>query len=309
MSERLPPFLLAPRETSPGMDDPRRGGARSHLDRSVGEVARTWTAALAQWESSGRQGLLQGIDARVKLLSLAGYLLLASLVHDVLPHLLLAGGILLLAAASRLRLSSFYRRVLLPAAFFGLLLPLPAILNLAAPGELMLPLLRFREAPRFWIYSLPPEIGVTREGLSYLLRVFLRVGNSVSLSFLVLHTTPLPELLRGLKGLRVPDPLLATVHLAYKSVFLFLRTVEEAHLAKKSRVALGVSPGEARGWAGERLAFLFRKTGRRCEEVFLAMQSRGFCGSLVVRPPGTLSRRDLGAAASLLAFGFLLLGV
>ncbi len=309
MKDRLPAFLLAPRETSPGKGDPLRRGARSHLDRSVGEVARTWTAALAQWESSGRQGLLQGIDSRVKLLFLAAYLLLANLVHDVLPHLLLAGGILFLAAASRLRLAAFYRRVLLPAAFFGFLLPLPAILNLAAPGELLVPLLRFPEAPRFWIYSLPPEVGVTREGLSYLLRVFLRVGNSVSLSFLVLHTTPLPEFLRGLKGLRVPDPLLATVHLAYKSVFLFLRTVEEAHLAKKSRVALGVSRREARGWVGERLAFLFRKTGRRCEEVFLAMQSRGFSGSLAVRPPGRFSSRDLAAACSLLAFGFVLLGI
>ena len=108
----------------------------------------------------------------------------------------------------------------------------------------------------------------------------MRVINSLSLSFLVLYTTPFHEIMRALKVLKVPDTFLIIITLCYKYIFIFSKTVEDMHLAKKSRIVRELSNTEAREWIAGRIAFIFRKTRLRCEEVFKAMIGRGFSDTI-----------------------------
>jgi len=64
--------------------------------------------------------------------------------------------------------------------------------------------------------------------------------------------------------------------LTYKYIFIFAGTIEEMYLAKKSRMARRTGGADGRLWVAGRIAFIFKKTQLRCEELFKAMLARGF---------------------------------
>jgi len=134
----------------------------------------------------------------------------------------------------------------------------------------------------------------------------LRVFNSLSLSFLVIYTTPFSEMIRALKSLKVPDPFLLIMALSYQYIFIFTKTLEDLHLARKSKIIEG-DTAEARNWVAGRMAFLFRKTKGRCEEVFTAMLSRGFSGEIKLYAPRKMKKADMAWASLLFCVGFLFL--
>jgi cobalt/nickel transport system permease protein len=75
---------------------------------------------------------------------------------------------------------------------------------------------------------------------------------------------------------RIPDSFLLIITLSYKYIFIFAKMVEDMYLARKSRLVGMVRSDEARIWVAGRMAYMFRKTMARYEEVFRAMVSRGF---------------------------------
>ncbi len=137
----------------------------------------------------------------------------------------------------------------------------------------------------------------------------MRVINSLSLSFLVLFTTPFPEIVRALKILKVPDTFLIIISLCYKYIFIFSKTIEDMYLAKRARMLREEDNRKAREWTAGRLALIFRKTQLRCEEVFRAMVGRGFSDS--IRLYGLLRMRPTdwasGAVLFSIGLGFLLM--
>jgi energy-coupling factor transporter transmembrane protein EcfT len=95
-----------------------------------------------------------------------------------------------------------------------------------------------------------------------------------------LYTTPFHEVIRAFKVLKVPDSFLMIITLCYKYIFIFSKTVEDMHLAKKSRIVRELNQGEAREWIAGRMAFIFRKSRLKCEDVCKAMIGRGFSDSI-----------------------------
>jgi cobalt ECF transporter T component CbiQ len=176
-----------------------------------------------------------------------------------------------------------------------------------ADGEVILPVFHLAKPYTFWIYQIPEEIGITREGLNGVAMLTLRVMNSLSLVFLILYTTPFSEIMKALKMLKIPDGLLIITTLAYRTFFLFAKVAEEMHLAKKSRRIGGLSRGEARKWVAGRIAFIFGKTRKRSEEIFQAMVSRGFCYSMKIYGFKKLSPKDWSIGFSLLLIGIFFL--
>jgi energy-coupling factor transporter transmembrane protein EcfT len=197
---------------------------------------------------------------------------------------------------SRLSILKVYKRVLLLGFVFGFLVALPSAFNVITSGEIVLPIVRLPKSYTFWIYHIPADIGLTREGIYGVAMLTLRVINSLSLSFLVLYTTPFHEVIRALKVLKVPDSFLIIITLCYKYIFIFSKTVEEMHLAKKSRIIRELNHAEAREWIAGRMAFIFRKTRLRCEEVFKAMIGRGFSDSIKFYGFGKMRNADWFAA-------------
>jgi cobalt/nickel transport system permease protein len=95
--------------------------------------------------------------------------------------------------------------------------------------------------------------------------------------------------------------------LAYKYIFIFAFTVYDMYLAKKSRLVGPESSAHTRRWIAGRMAFLFNKSQHRCEEVFKAMQQRGFSGSISLRRYRVFTGRDWIVGSLLLCAGIVLL--
>ncbi len=306
MANRIPSFLLA-RSTSGSFKQGTGKVKVPFLERGIDHLAGVIRNGYAQWECSSQHGFFQRIDARVKVLFLLFFILVVSLKRDVLPETCILIFVFALTLLSRLSIVKVYRRVLFLGFVFGFLVALPSVFNLITKGETILPIVRLPQSYDFWIYHIPADIGITREGIHAVAMLTLRVINSLSLSFLVLYTTPFHEIIRALKVLKVPDSFLMIITLCYKYIFIFSKTVEDMHLAKKSRIARELSPSEARGWIAGRMAFLFRKARVRCEEVFRAMMGRGFSDSIKFYGFRKMGTADWCAGIFLLFAGILFL--
>jgi cobalt/nickel transport system permease protein len=308
MKSNVPSFLLERPASNSFIKSP--GGLKiSFIEKGLGHLAEVIKTGYVQWETASSDHFSQKIDARVKVLFLLFYVIIVSLKKDILSEVLIGAFVFLLTLLSRLDIFNLYKRVLFFAFLFGFLIALPSALNVITKGEIIVPLLHLSRPYRFWIYRIPEEIGLTREGVYGVLMLSSRVMNSLALSFFVLQTTSFTEIIKALKVLKVPDTFLMIVILSYKYVFIFAKTIEEMYLAKKSRMAVKVSDAEARRWIAGRLAFLFKKSRLRCEEIFKAMLGRGFSNNIKFYGVRKLQARDWVGGAVLFLVGVLFLWI
>lgn len=277
------------------------------IDKTITSIAGIIKSSYIQWETAGRSGLFQGLDARVKVLFLVFFIVIVSLMRSLYAELAMAGFIFVLIALSRLDVAHLYKRIIGFAFFFGFLVALPSALNVITKGDVVLPVASLDRAYTFWIYSIPREIGLTAEGCFGVAMLTLRVANSVGLSLLVIHTTPFFEILRALKIFRVPDAFLMIIILSYKYIFIFSRTVEEMYLAMKSRLAGPVGGAAIRGLVAGRIFLIFKKSQMRYEETYRAMVGRGFTGDILLPGFGAFTARDGAAALALALIGIMFL--
>jgi len=306
MREKIPPFLLE-RPSSQSFDRDRGSLNIPFLEKGIHHLAGVIKTGYVQWETASTDHLFQTIDARVKVLFLLSYVVIVSLKKEILPEALIGVFVFILAMISRLNVLGLYKRVLFLGFVFGFLIALPSAFNVITGGKIVLPVLHLSKSYHFWIYRIPEEIGLTAEGVHGVIMLTLRVMNSLALSFLVIYTTPFPEIIRALKVLKAPDSLLMIITLTYKYVFIFAKTAEEMYLAKKSRLARQVTRAHARRWIAGRMAFILNKTRLRCEEIFRAMLSRGFSDRIKIYEVRKLKARDWAMAVILMGVGILFL--
>ncbi|MDI7260456.1 MAG: cobalt ECF transporter T component CbiQ [Thermodesulfobacteriota bacterium] len=306
MKDKIPSFLL---DKSPSPAGIRQTGglSTSFLDKAIGHISGFVRTSYIQWEMASRDGFFQRMDARVKVLFLTFLIIIVSLKKDIVSEIVIGVFLLILVALSRLDLPRFYGKVLTLGFLFGFLVALPSSLNIFSRGDLLLPLFHLSRPHEFWIYHIPETIGLTREGILGVLMLTTRVINSLTATFFLLYTTPLSEVIKALKVFRLPDTMLMVIMLTYKYLFILMRTLEEMHLARKSRLIGGVKEAEMRRWIANRMAFLFRKTQIRCDEVFKAMVGRGFHGDIKVYAFHKMDALDWFAAGLLFFAGLVFL--
>ena len=216
-------------------------------------------------EVATRTGLLQSLDPRVKLMTLVLFAVTVSLVHSLWVLLALLGVTLALAAASRVSVGSFARKVWASAGLFAVLLALPSATRLITPGAVVVPL---------------GSLSLTQPGLMGAATLVARVVAAAGFSLLVVWTMRWTELLRALTALRLPAVIVATLAMAHKQILTLLRTVEQMHLARESRTIAPATTAENRSWVTERMAYVVRKSMKTADDVYDAMLSRGFSGPL-----------------------------
>ena len=308
MEKKIPPFLL---ESLPSDSFNRDKGALKtpFIEKGIHHLADFIKSGYSQWETASNSNFFQRMDARIKVLFLLFYIIIVSLKKDILSEALIGAFVFVLTGISRLNIFNLYKRVLFGGFIFGFLVALPSALNMITRGEIILPILHLSKPYSYWIYQIPEEIGLTREGIFGVIMLTLRVMNSLGLSFFVLYTTPFPEIIRALKVLKVPDTFLMIITLSYKYIFIFAKTVEDMHLAKKSRTVGQVSNAEGRRWVAGGMAFMFKKTRLRCEEIFKAMLSRGFADTIRIYGFRSPQGRDWSVGIALLLIGILFLSI
>jgi len=259
------------------------------LESTLRGIAGTLDRALFAEEISAKAGLFQSLDPRVKIISVLALLIAVSFSRS----LWVIAGIyiltLILALASAIPANLFLKRVWLALPFFTGMIVLPALFITPGPTLVHLPL----------------GLVITRTGLVTASFLLLRVSASVSLTLLLILTTRWNTVLSGLTVLGIPDVFILILGMTYRYIYLLLRTANDMFLSRKSRVVGRLDAAEERRMLAAISGTLLGKSLNMSSEVYLAMQSRGFRGSMITLKPFKMQPRDWSWLAAFLALAVL----
>ncbi len=204
----------------------------------IGKTVRGFTEALAQTleseECARQRGLLQALDPRVKLVGLLSLVVAAALSRRLAVMAALFGAGDLLAVASRLSLWSLAKRVWLVAFAFTFMIAAPALF--LTPGDAVY---RFG-----WL-------AITAQGVRSALVLVARVETAVTLSTLLVLTTPWMHLLKALRTLLVPVEVIMLLAMTHRYVVLLTETANAMFESRQSRMVGQLSGRRAAADDGE----------------------------------------------------------
>ena len=292
MESNIPAFLLTeePRDRFSGDAGKTRF---SFIERTIAGTAKSLRILYLQAESAGNSSFIARLNPVTKVLAFVYLILVISFVHSLKSQVSTSGFLAVAFLFSGLNMARVYRQILLISFLFGFLLAAPAALNVVTPGDILVSIISLGEPHDFWIYHVPARIGITLAGCNIVARIFMRVFNSVSLSFLLVYSTSFPRLLKAFRIFFIPDTLLMVFWLAYKYIFILCRTVEETYLALKSRMIRNVRNETLRGIAAGRILYLYEKSQINYEQTYAAMISRGYAGKIILAGENKMTVKDL----------------
>ena len=275
---------------------------RKTLDGVLGFFQQT----LVSDSYTRRNGLLQGLDPRVKLVSILALVIAVSLTREIWLLVLVYMLILLFAVQSRIEAIFFIKRVWLFIPIFAGIITIPVIFNVFFPGDIVLALATPGPNAHLGPFALPDTIGITRQGLLTAGTFVLRVAVSVSAVVLLFLTTRQELLFKSLRSIGVPKIYVLVLDMCYRYIFVFMDVVRDLYTAKKSRTIKFMSTFEEQKWVAGRVGYTLIKSLDMSERVHQAMISRGFNGDAKIMDDFHMRPRDYCALLSVLAFSALL---
>jgi cobalt/nickel transport system permease protein len=271
----LPSWLLRPQPALPAAG---RSGV-SFLSRFVLGIGRFLEEAFAGEALSARSGLLQGLDARAKLVGLLALIVAAALSTEIVALLVLFAAGVILILLSRLDLGKFALRAWLVVPVFTLIIALPAMTSWVTSGEAVVHL---------WGSG-----SVTQNGLLVAGRLVLRVTATVTFGVLLAVTTRWDMLMRGLRVLYVPRSFVFILTATYRYVFQLLRLTQDLAMARLARSLGPVSRRDDRRFIAAAVGTLFARSQTLGEEVYVAMLARGYAGEVLTLDRLRFRARDV----------------
>jgi cobalt ECF transporter T component CbiQ len=257
----------------------------SFIERSLRSFTTAGGRALESEELARKDGLLQGWDPRVKLIGLPALVIASVTSHRLSVIVAIFGLALLLAIWSRVSIRTMAMRAWLGVLAFTGVIAIPAVFITPGRAIFHLPLLH-------WTAS--------AQGCRSGAFLVARGETAATLSLLLVLCTPWASILKAMRILRVPVILVVIFGMTYRYLLLTLETAAAMFEARRSRV-LGAWPGWLRRKvAGATAGVLMDKTLHAGNDVFLAMQSRGFAGEVYVLDDFRLRCSDVVALAMLL---------
>ena len=260
-------------ETTTSSSHSRR---RNILEQTLHGITEAIEHAVFAEQISAHAGLLQSLDARVKVVSMLALLIGVSLSHSLLVIAAVYLLLLLLAWSSAIPVGFFIKRVWLVLPFFTGLVVIPALFITPGPALLHLPL----------------GLVITQTGLNTVLFLLLRVSTSVSLTLLLILTTPWNTVLSALSVLYLPDVFILVLGMTYRYIYLLLHLANDMFLSRRSRVVGYLSTADNQRVLAAISATLLGKSLDMSSEVYLAMVSRGFRGSIIALKPFQMRAKD-----------------
>jgi cobalt/nickel transport system permease protein len=253
----------------------------SFIEKSLANISQTLEQTLFAEKISQKDGLLQRLDARVKVLALILLLLAVGLSHSLAIILALYLVLLGLAWASAVPMGFYIKRVWLFMPFFTGIIAIPALFITPGPALMHLPL----------------DLIITQTGLNSALFLLLRVGTSVSAAVLLVLTTAWNTVLKALGVMRLPDVVVLMLGMTYRYIYLFLHTANDMFLSRQSRILRRLDGTGERRLVAASAGTLLNHSLQMSGEVYLAMQSRGFRGTPRTMDTFKMQRRDWAFAA------------
>ncbi len=226
-------------------------------------LSHALSRAVTGEEISRQTGVMQSLDPRVRLIGIFILVIATVLVHKIVVVAALFGGAIMLALLSAVTLRMLALRVWIVVLAFTGIIALPALF--LTPGDALI------SAP-----------GVTRQGLYAAVMLVARVETAVTLTTILVLCTPWAQILKSLRSLHLPREIVMMLAMAYRYIFLLAETANQMFESRESR-RVGVLRGpEQRRMVGQTAGVLMSKSMDLSQEVFLAMQSRGYRGDVLI---------------------------
>ena len=254
--------------------------AAGFLERNVAALAGSLDHAARADETARRHGLLQGLDPRVKIVGLFGWILVAAGTRRLAVVAILFTLALALAVLSRVSLRRSLLRAWTGVLVFTGSVALPAVFLTPGPVVFVLPLLHWT---------------VTATGTLAAARLVARAETTATLAAVLVLTPPWTHLLKALRILRVPRVAVVILGMTHRYIFLLLGLAREYFEARRSRQVGRLGRAQHRQIAVATAGVLLGRSLALSGEVFLAMQSRGFRGEVHLLQNSRFRTRDAAA--------------
>jgi cobalt/nickel transport system permease protein len=289
-----------------------RGGNKkkaraSFVKKTIDGVFSFFQGALVTETFAKRDGLLQSLDPRVKLISILAVVFAVSVTKDLSLLAFVYLLTILFAHLSKIGIGFFIKRVWLFVPFFAGVIVIPVIFNVFLPGDPLLDIADLPPGAHLGPWALPDSIYITKQGVTAAATFTLRVATAVSAVVLLFLTTPQQLLFKSLRSLRVPKVYVLTMAMAYRYIFLFMEMIRDLHIAKMSRTIKSMSLRDEQRWVGGRIGYMLIKSLDMSEKVHMAMVSRGYSGDVRIMHDYHTSRRDYIAVGSALTLSLTLI--
>jgi cobalt ECF transporter T component CbiQ len=243
------------------------------LASTLKTLSRALSNALISEETARRSGVMQSLDPRVRMLGTLLLVIAVVLAHKIAVLLALFAGAIILALASAVTLRTLALRVWLVVLAFTGVIALPALF--LTPGE-----------------PLSAVSSLTRQGVHTATMLVARVEAAVTFTTVLVLTTPWTQILKALRSLGIPKEVVMMLTMAYRYIFLLAEMATQMFESRESRRVGALHGSEQRRLVAQTAGVLMSKSLDLSQEVFLAMQSRGYRGDVITITEPRLSPTD-----------------
>ena len=169
---------------------------------------------------------LRNISPKIKVSYSFLLIILALISHKILVHLMIfLLNTFLIGFVAKIKLQSYFKLLLMPMVFI-LLSVISLGININT-SQLVDPIISYK------IYNI--YIGITRESIGQGSLVFIRSIAAISASYFILFTTPMVDLIKLLKSLKLPKEIIEIMVLTYKFIFVLLDESKKIYEAQAMR--------------------------------------------------------------------------
>ena len=124
-------------------------------------------------------------------------------------------------------------------------------------------------------------IGITRESLTESINTLSRVWASISSTFFLALTTPLNNIIKILKKLKLPNVLIELLVLIYRSIFIFLEESKDIIIAQEMKFGYNNMKNSYRSMA-LLIKSLFIRVLLRYEDMIISLDSKLYNGEFKI---------------------------
>ncbi len=264
----------------------KRGG---FIQSTVVGFTRALSRALMSEEIARQRGLLQSLDPRVRVIGLFALVLAVTLSRRLTVVLVLFAVAVMIAVLSGVSIGTLAKRVWLVVLAFTGVIALPAIF--ITPGD---PIATFAGG----------SLHITAQGVATAVLLIARVETAVTFTTLLILCTPWTHVLKALRSFHLPQEVIAMLAMTHRYVFLLVETASQMFESRQSRTVGRLPAAEQRRMTARTAGVLLSKSIDLSNDVYLAMQSRGFRGEVRILSDFRMKSWDyLGLLAFLCAGG------
>jgi len=256
----------------------------SFLNRAFHGLFEALEHALTAEELARRNGLLQRLDPRAKVVGMLLLILAAVSVHKLAVLTALLALAALLGVLSRISVPTMVTRIWSVVFLFSGILALPSIFITPGRSLAQIPVLGWT---------------ATSQGLTTAAFLVGRAEASATFSLLLILCTPWAQVLKSLRVLGAPSLLVVLLATTYRYIFVLLRTALDMFEARRSRMVGVLSGPERRRLITGTMGVLAGRALELSGEVHLAMRSRCFQGQAYVLDDFQMRASDWFAAVIL----------